>query len=119
MKENFRHLYEENLVTYNDVVVPKVSVFAGNDITSESYYFKPSQVLKYHRHPQGEQIFFIIEGEGQFKLDDGNEEVVMDVKPGSAIFVPTGVWHELVNSDKGQMVAVQVTKFGAGVEQRV
>lgn len=118
MKENFKHLYDENLIMENDIVVPKVPVFVGNDITSESYYFKPSQVLKYHRHPHGEQIFFFIEGEGVMKLDDGTEEVVLPVKAGSTVFVPTGVWHEIVNSNEGRMVAVQATKAGAGVEQR-
>lgn len=102
---------------FNPANVNKVAHLKGNDITSDTYYFEPGQVLKYHRHPNGEQIFFILKGKGQFFLDDGQEKAI-DVSEGSSVFVPTGVWHKLVNASTGQMVAVQVTKAGAGMESR-
>ncbi len=102
---------------FNPANVNKVAHLKGSDITSDTYYFEPGQVLKYHRHPNGEQVFFILRGKGRFFLDDGAEKTI-DVTEGSSILVPAGVWHKLVNDANGQMVAVQVTKAAAGMESR-
>ncbi|PBH00350.1 cupin domain-containing protein, partial [Clostridioides difficile] len=32
--------------------------------------FKPNQVLNAHRHPNGEQIFVFLKGEGKMKLGE-------------------------------------------------
>lgn len=69
MHEN-KNLLDGSLAQYNDTAVPKIPVFAGNDITSEVYYFKPNQVLNAHRHPNGEQIFVFLKGEGKMKLGE-------------------------------------------------
>lgn len=98
--------------------VNKVANVAGNDITADTYYFEPGQVLAYHRHPKGEQIFFILQGHGQFYLDDGSEKVI-EATEGTVILVPTGVWHKLVNSQESRMIAAQATKAGAGMEARL
>ncbi|NMS89341.1 cupin domain-containing protein [Clostridioides difficile] len=114
MHENKKNLLDGSLAKYNDAAVPKIPVFAGSDITSEVYYFKPNQVLNAHRHPNGEQIFVFLKGKGKMKL--GEHEC--DVKDGDTIFVPTGEWHEITNGSKEEMVAVQITKINAGAEYR-
>ncbi len=101
---------------FQDGGVNKVAVFQGSDLTSDTYYFKPNQVLDWHRHPNGDQIFFILKGSGKFHLDDGKEQVI-DVTEGSTVFIPAGVWHKLANGGT-DMVATQVTKAGAGFEPR-
>lgn len=108
------HLLNGVLEQYNDMVVPKIPVFTGNDITSEVYFFKPGQVLKSHRHPSGEQIFIFLKGEGKIKVGE-NE---FDVNEGSTVFIPTGEWHEITNGSKNKMTVVQVTKVGAGAEYK-
>ena len=44
------------------------------------------------------------------------EDDKFDVEPGKMIFVPTGKWHEIINGEDSEMVAVQITKVGAGAE---
>ncbi len=102
---------------YNDNAVAKIPTVKGNDITSEVYYFKPGQILAYHRHPNGDQIFYILKGTGTFYLDGGTENA-LPVREGAAILAPAGTWHKLVNDNRGEMVAIQVTKANAGMEAR-
>lgn len=45
------------------------------------------------------------------------EEETFDVNEGSTIFVKAGKWHEITNGSS-EMVAVQVTKVGAGAEYK-
>lgn len=111
--ENKKHFLDGSLEEYNDNVVPKIPVFAGEDITSEVYFFKPFQVLKAHRHPHGEQIFFFFKGSGKMTVEDE----VTDVTVGNSVFVKAGQWHEITNGDS-EMIAVQVTKVGAGAEYK-
>jgi quercetin dioxygenase-like cupin family protein len=110
--EKVKNLLDGSMSQYGDTAVPKIPVFVGNDMTSEVYFFKPNQILKMHRHPSGEQIFFILKGEGKMLVGENG----FDIHPGSSIFVPAGDWHEIINGTVSEMVAVQVTKVGAGFE---
>jgi quercetin dioxygenase-like cupin family protein len=84
-------------------------------LTADTYYFKPGQILAYHRHPDGDQIFFILKGQGTFYLDNGTEEQI-EVREGSIIYVPKGIYHKL--EANGELVACQATKAGAGNQAR-
>jgi quercetin dioxygenase-like cupin family protein len=110
---NKKNFLDGSLEEFNEKTVPKIRVFAGEDMTSEVYFFKPHQVLKAHRHPDGEQIFFFFKGSGKMSLGDN----VTDVTVGNSVFVKAGEWHEITNGDS-EMIAVQVTKVGAGAEYK-
>ena len=112
MENNHKHLLSGELVQYNDSAVPKVPVFVGNDMTSEIYYFKPGQVLKLHRHPNGEQIFVFLKGKGTMNLENRNH----DVAAGDSVFIKTGEWHGITNGNDEEMIAIQITKVNAGAE---
>lgn len=101
---------------FKDDAVNKVNNFTGEDLTVDTYYFKPGQILQYHKHPKGDQVFFILKGQGSFYLDNGQEQVI-EVKEGSIVYVPAGVWHKL-EPKNGEMFASQVTKAAAGMENR-
>ncbi|WP_425803099.1 cupin domain-containing protein [Desulfitobacterium sp. Sab5] len=101
---------------FKDNTVNKVNNFTGEDLTADTYYFKPGQILAYHRHPDGDQIFFILKGQGTFYLDNGTEEQI-EVREGSIIYVPKGIYHKL--EANGELVACQATKAGAGNQARV
>ncbi|MBS5884426.1 MAG: cupin domain-containing protein [Clostridium sp.] len=109
-----KQLLNGTIEQYNDMVVPKIPVFSGNDLISEVYFFEPGQVLKTHRHPNGEQIFIFLKGEGKIKVGE-NE---FDVSIGSTVFIHAGEWHEITNGNKQKMTVAQVTKVNAGVEYK-
>jgi len=102
---------------WKDDSVPKVTLCKTEQIALDTYYMKPGQRLGYHRHPQGDQIFTVLEGEGTFYLDEGQEEKIT-VKPGSIFLAPANAWHDLENTGSGNLIAQQVTKQPAGMEWR-
>lgn len=95
--------------------VNKVTFIKTDQLGTDAYYFKAGQVLAYHRHPEGDQIFFVHEGKGTFYLDNGKEESV-ELKPGVCVLAPKGVWHKIVAD--GELVVSQVTRQPAGMESR-
>lgn len=100
---------------YSDDLVKKVTYLKTDDLTADTYYFKAGQVLEYHRHPTGDQIFFVQEGTGTFYLDGGEEETV-GLCPGSVVLAPKNIWHKVVAET--EMVVSQATVQPAGLEQR-
>ncbi len=103
--------------TLSDDIVAKVTILKTDALTLDVYYFNAGQGLGYHRHPTGDQMFTVIGGTGAFKLDDGNEDT-LSVKAGDTFLAPMNVWHDLIDSGDGQLVAQQVTKQPAGMEKR-
>ncbi|MFQ5560230.1 MAG: cupin domain-containing protein [Nitrospinota bacterium] len=95
----------------------KVVQMKTDELSGDTYYFSEGQVLEYHRHPTGDQIFFVHEGEGDFFLDPGTEEKV-SISPGSIVLAPKNVWHKVVNTGSGILVVSQATKQPAGMEKR-
>ncbi|GAX59248.1 hypothetical protein SCALIN_C01_0179 [Candidatus Scalindua japonica] len=100
-----------------DDMVAKVTIIKTDSLSLDVYYFKAGQALGYHKHPTGDQIFTVIEGSGTFKLDDGSEET-LEVKQGSTFLAPANVWHDLIDSGSGNLVAQQVTDQPSGMKKR-
>lgn len=69
-----------------------------------SYFLAPRQVLALHKHPTTDELFFIVEGHGQFTV--GSSQVMVD--SGSAIYGPAAVPHGVVNSGNKDMVMISV-----------
>ena len=69
-----------------------------------AFYFKPRQFLPFHKHPATDELFYIVEGVGEFTV--GNESVI--VGPTSAVYGPADVFHGLVNSGNKEMIVVSV-----------
>lgn len=67
-----------------------------------------------HFHGSEEQLFYILEGKGQFKV--GEEEYT--VTPGSIVFVPINTKHYYENIGEGDLVFLFIRSFlgsyGAG-----
>lgn len=100
---------------FKDDAVNKLTHIKTEQLVQDTYYFRPGQVLDYHRHPNGDQIFFVHEGEGTYYLDNGQESTT-ELRPGVIVLAPKGEWHKIVA--KGQLVVSQATAQPAGFEKR-
>lgn len=69
-----------------------------------TYFLEPRQLLKLHKHPTTDELFYIIEGRGQFTV--GNNQIMVD--SGSVIYGPADVPHGLVNSGDKEIVMISV-----------
>jgi mannose-6-phosphate isomerase-like protein (cupin superfamily) len=56
----------------------------------------PGDRIRVHKHLNEDEFVFIHKGEGMFTLDEER----LEVKAGSIVFVPKGVWHGLENTGK-------------------
>jgi mannose-6-phosphate isomerase-like protein (cupin superfamily) len=54
----------------------------------------PGQATERHYHAVSEEVYFILEGEGELELDGD----VGEVRRGDAIPIPPGTWHTLRNT---------------------
>lgn len=102
-------------IAQTDDKVNKVTYIKTDALSQDTYYFKAGQVLDYHRHPTGDQLFFVSEGEGTYYLDAGTEETTK-LTAGSVVLAPMNVWHKIVADT--DMVVSQATCQPAGLEQR-
>jgi oxalate decarboxylase/phosphoglucose isomerase-like protein (cupin superfamily) len=74
-------------------VTPDTTEGAG--ITFGEVVLQPGRGHDRHNHPKSEEILYVLSGEGEQMLDDGNP---FPVKPGDTIYVPTGVFHSTRNT---------------------
>ena len=61
---------------------------------------KPGQQTTPHYHPQTEEIYYIVNGNGRMQLADEFRDVVM----GDAIAIPPGVAHQITNTGPDMLV---------------
>ncbi len=55
---------------------------------------EPGQATERHYHAESEEVYFILEGEGDMELDGEAAHVTV----GDAIPIPPGAWHTLRNT---------------------
>ena len=56
----------------------------------------PARKLRVHKHLNNDELIFINKGKGILTLDEQS----IEVKTGTVVFVPRGVWHSLENTGK-------------------
>ena len=58
------------------------------------------------RHPDGDELLFLVSGRVTLHLEEDGEERLVDLGPGEAFIVPRGVWHRVVLSEPSQLVHI-------------
>ncbi len=67
----------------------------GAGLTFGEVVLQPGKGHDRHNHPESEEILYVLSGEGEQMLDDGEP---FPVKAGDAIYVPTAVFHSTRNT---------------------
>ena len=62
----------------------------------------PGRKMRVHKHLNNDELIFVHRGEGTLTLD----EQLIEVKTGTVVFVPRGVWHGLDNTGKENLLMV-------------
>jgi mannose-6-phosphate isomerase-like protein (cupin superfamily) len=65
----------------------------------------PGNASNLHSHDEREEIFYVISGQGKIRVADEEEAI----EPGSCIYIPIGLPHQLINTAKEKLKAVAVT----------
>ena len=71
----------------------KNSLFASERFFCDIYAFEPGQSQKGHRHADSDKIYYVLEGAGEFQVDQRSE----CIGPGVAIYCPAGSEHAVRN----------------------
>lgn len=66
----------------------------STDISLGIGWLKPGEVHILHHHPKASEFYYIIEGSSEITVDDEVEQV----RPGSAVYMPVGAKHKIVNN---------------------
>jgi quercetin dioxygenase-like cupin family protein len=73
-----------------------------DNISFSTENMEPGQKMRVHKHLYNDELIFIHKGEGSLTLDEQS----IEVKTGTVIFVPRGMWHGLDNTGKEHLVMV-------------
>jgi oxalate decarboxylase/phosphoglucose isomerase-like protein (cupin superfamily) len=93
------------LVTEHNVSDPGVSLL--------QVVLLPGRGHERHNHPDADEILYVLAGVGDQMVDDGEP---FPVRPGQAIWVPTGAYHSTVNTGWEPLVLLAIYA-PAGAEQ--
>ena len=67
----------------------------GAGVTFGEVVLQPGKGHDRHNHPESEEVLYVLSGEGDQMLDDGEP---FGVKAGDSIYVPRGVYHSTRNT---------------------
>ena len=86
----------EHLIRNAGSIVIKVDPSRGSDNMALGTQQIPIGVgLAVHQHNEADEVLFVLEGAGTGILGDTRK----NIEKGSAMYVPTGVWHGVENPD--------------------
>jgi oxalate decarboxylase/phosphoglucose isomerase-like protein (cupin superfamily) len=81
----------------------------GAGLTFGEVVLLPGKGHDRHNHPESEEVLYVLSGEGEQMVDDGEP---FPVKAGDTIYVPTAVFHSTRNTGWGPMRLLAVYNPG-------
>lgn len=94
----------KDIKEFNDEKLLKKVPLETDKIVFNTFYLKSRQFLPFHKHPATDEMFYIVEGVGEFTV--GNESII--VGPTSSVYGPANIFHGVVNSSDKEMVIISV-----------
>ncbi|HXX87129.1 MAG TPA: cupin domain-containing protein [Candidatus Acidoferrum sp.] len=78
--------------------------------------FKPNQSVPLHKHPEGDEYFFVVKGKGRVRV--GNEEI--EVGSGTIVRAPANVLHQWKNgTEKLILLSVLIAPSCYGLAEEI
>ena len=71
---------------------------AANQSLAEAW-LEPGQETQRHYHARSEELYVLLDGEGELEVDGDRARV----RPGDAILIPPGAWHQIHASSDGAL----------------
>jgi mannose-6-phosphate isomerase-like protein (cupin superfamily) len=92
-----------SMVTWESGPPPRIDGYTVGLNTSD-----PSREPRHggERHPDADEVLFLISGRLQVTLDEEAGEVACEVVPGQAIVIPRGVWHRVAALESSQFLNI-------------
>ena len=88
---------------HSDHVLVKASMAAtGERVTIVEDTLDPGFLLPRHHHKQMTEVFYVLEGEVEFRFDGATEVATC----GETLTIPPGVWHEVASERGGRLITV-------------
>ncbi len=116
-EENERGVIHDNIFDILETAhesTKRITHIKTSEMIFETYYFLPEQTIDYHKHPDGDQIFIVMQGSGELYTDTGSETAVK-IKTGDYISAPKNTWHKIINTGKNILVISQIISQSAGM----
>jgi quercetin dioxygenase-like cupin family protein len=94
----------EQIAQFNPETYVKRSIFNTDSLQFGLYCLEPGQINARHKHPQNDEICYVVQGTGEVVI--GTEAAA--VQPGAFIHAPKAIEHEIRNTGTEQMLIIVV-----------
>ena len=92
----------EKMKAFSSEKMKKLNLFDTERMFCDLYCFEPGQAQKPHAHEGEDKVYYVLEGEGLFRI--GNE--TQKVKAQSIILAPAGSEHGVTNQSSEKLVVL-------------
>lgn len=83
-------------------------LLSSEQLTAEFVCYEPGQSTPQHPHPKQDELFYVIEGQGTFIIDDKE----IPVNKSSLILVPARVKHGISANKDSRLVVMFIKPLG-------
>ena len=108
--EKVEHREILDLAEFSKEDLVRKPLIQSKGIVCDFVCFEPGQAAGLHKHPVQDEIFYVVEGKGVITFEDRDD---IQVKPGSVVFIPSGVVHGVDTTDSDRLI-LMLTK-GPGI----
>ena len=104
-------LWPPQYAEYRPEKMGKSTLFETRNVMVGLNAFEPGQEHALHTHGDRDKIYYVLEGQGQFLLDDATVEI----EPGMMMPAPIGVAHGLRNTGRARLLVLTILAPGRTV----
>ena len=90
----------EKMKSFSPEKMKKTNLFDTKNLFCDLFCFEPGQAQKPHVHEGEDKIYYVLEGEGSFRV--GTEERTVGAH--SAVLAPSGVDHGVTNRSSQRLI---------------